>query len=322
MKVMLVVQATKPKKRTAEQKAHDSMKYWDKRQKHESAVYRKMFSKAQGYDFDSHFEKNQIKKKKLIRKRDNCLKLVDAANKRKKQAENNYKKAKDKYDRIVTQRIDLSNKLAEIAEHNTGWKNEGKCAIYRSDGKGEIIYISPADGESESVSSNITSYPVDEGAPYSSYARVNSKGATVAGIIVGKDKADSYRKWHMLSQWNSSHVRLTYRGDFCYKHYLIANMNNDYKNLRDNIEVSLTFQFVYQAKITTSNDSKHHRKSSKASKSVAGNRTKKYTAITIKSGDTLWALSKKYGSSVQWMARVNHIKNPNLIYPGNKIRVA
>ncbi|MEK3587076.1 LysM peptidoglycan-binding domain-containing protein, partial [Lactobacillus crispatus] len=28
------------------------------------------------------------------------------------------------------------------------------------------------------------------------------------------------------------------------------------------------------------------------------------------------------GSSVQWMARVNHIKNPNLIYPGNKIRVA
>ncbi|MCT7870377.1 MAG: LysM domain-containing protein, partial [Lactobacillus crispatus] len=166
MKVMLVVQATKPKKRTAEQKAHDSMKYWDKRQKHESAVYRKMFSKAQGYDFDSHFEKNQIKKKKLIRKRDNCLKLVDAANKRKKQAENNYKKAKDKYDRIVTQRIDLSNKLAEIAEHNTGWKNEGKCAIYRSDGKGEIIYISPADGESENVSSNITSYPVDEGAPY------------------------------------------------------------------------------------------------------------------------------------------------------------
>ncbi|MCZ3572130.1 LysM peptidoglycan-binding domain-containing protein [Lactobacillus crispatus] len=33
-------------------------------------------------------------------------------------------------------------------------------------------------------------------------------------------------------------------------------------------------------------------------------------------------MSKKYGSSVQWMARVNHIKNPNLIYPGNKIRVA
>ncbi|MES5144318.1 hypothetical protein [Lactobacillus crispatus] len=46
------------------------------------------------------------------------MKLVDAANKGKKQAENNYKKAKDKYDRIVTQRIDLSNKLAEIAKQH------------------------------------------------------------------------------------------------------------------------------------------------------------------------------------------------------------
>lgn len=311
---------TKTKKRTAEQKAYDDMKYWDKQRKHESATYIKAFSKAQSYEFNSHKAKGK-KKESLIRKRNNCLKLVDAAKKRKNRAKKNYKSAKSRYDRIVKQKADVSNKLNQIADHAVGWKNEGKAAIFRSDGKGDIIYISPADGEDENVSSNITSYPVDKGAPYSDYSRVSSKGATVAGIIVGKDKADAYRKWQMLSSWNNNHYRLSYKGDFYYKHYLIASMSNSYKNLRDNIEVSITFQFVYEAEITTSNDSHHHRKSSKSSKSVAGNRNKKYTAITVKSGDTLWALSQKYGKSVKWIAKVNHIKNPNLIYPKTKIRV-
>lgn len=311
---------TKTKKRTAEQKAYDDMKYWGKQRKHESATYIKAFSKAQYYESNSYKAKGK-KKESLIRKRNNCLKLVDAAKKRKNRAKKNYKSAKSRYDRIVKQKADVSNKLNQIADHAVGWKNEGKAAIFRSDGKGDIIYISPADGEDENVSSNITSYPVDKGAPYSDYSRVSSKGATVAGIIVGKDKADAYRKWQMLNSWNNNHYRLSYKGDFYYKHYLIANMSNSYKNLRDNIEVSITFQFVYEAEITTSNDSHHHRKSSKSSKSVAGNRNKKYTAITVKSGDTLWALSQKYGKSVKWIAKVNHIKNPNLIYPKTKIRV-
>lgn len=311
---------TQPKKRTAEEKARNSMKYWEKRQKHDNATYLKMFSKAQSYDFDSARAKGK-KKATLIRKRDNCLKLVDAAKKRKNRDKKNYKSAKSRYNRIVKQRVDIGSKLRQINEHSKGWKNEGNCAIFRSDGKGDIIYISPADGESENVSSNITSYPVDEGAPYCDYARVNSKGATVAGIIVGKDKADSYRKWQMLSSWNNNHYRLSYKGDFYYKHYLIASMNNDYKNLRDNIEVSITFQFVYEAKITNSNDTQRHRKTSKSSKSIAGNRNKKYTAITIKAGDTLWRLSQKYGKSVKWLATVNKIKNPNFILAGKKIRV-
>ena len=313
--------ATKPKKRTAEQKAYDSMKYWDKRKKHDNATYAKMFSKAQNYDFKSSQTKDKAKKKKYIRQRDNCLKLVDAAKKRKSKDKSNYNAAKNRYDRIVQQKADLSAKLNEIAEHNTGWKNEGKCAIYRSDGKGDIVYISPADDETETVSSNITSYPVDKGAPYSDYTRITSKGATIAGIIVGKDKADSYRKFAMLKSWNSNGLKLTYRGDFTYAHYLIASLSNSYKNLRDNIEVSISFQFVYEAQITKSNDKTRHRKSSKSSKSVAGSRNKKYTAITIKTGDTLLTLSKKYGRSVHWLATVNKIKDINKIYAGNKLRV-
>lgn len=40
---------------------------------------------------------------------------------------------------------------------------------------------------------------------------------------------------------------------------------------------------------------------------------------TIKKGDTLWGISRKYGVSVQKLVRWNNIRNPNLIYAGNTL---
>lgn len=40
---------------------------------------------------------------------------------------------------------------------------------------------------------------------------------------------------------------------------------------------------------------------------------------TVKPGDTLSAIAKKYGTTYQRLAMDNHIANPNLIYPGQKI---
>ena len=47
----------------------------------------------------------------------------------------------------------------------------------------------------------------------------------------------------------------------------------------------------------------------------------KYKVITIKWGDTLWALSRKYGTTVKELARLNNIKNPDLIYAGAPLKV-
>ena len=38
----------------------------------------------------------------------------------------------------------------------------------------------------------------------------------------------------------------------------------------------------------------------------------------VRKGDTLSAIGQKYGVSWQEIARVNHIKNPDLIFPGQK----
>ncbi len=53
-----------------------------------------------------------------------------------------------------------------------------------------------------------------------------------------------------------------------------------------------------------------------AAKPVAAK--KPHRTHTVKSGDTLSAIGAHYGVSWQKIAQVNKIKNPDLIYPGQK----
>lgn len=41
----------------------------------------------------------------------------------------------------------------------------------------------------------------------------------------------------------------------------------------------------------------------------------------VRRGDTLWGISQRYGISVSLLAAINNIANPNLIYPGEVLRI-
>ena len=45
------------------------------------------------------------------------------------------------------------------------------------------------------------------------------------------------------------------------------------------------------------------------------------TQYIVKKGDTLWEISQKYGVSVNYLVNKNEIRNPNLIYPGQIIKI-
>ena len=47
----------------------------------------------------------------------------------------------------------------------------------------------------------------------------------------------------------------------------------------------------------------------------------KIITYTVKKGDTLWDIASKYGTTIDKIAKDNGIKNKNLIYPGEKIRI-
>ena len=42
---------------------------------------------------------------------------------------------------------------------------------------------------------------------------------------------------------------------------------------------------------------------------------------TVQRGDTLSAIARRYGTTVQELVNINSIQNPNLIYPGEKLRI-
>lgn len=47
-----------------------------------------------------------------------------------------------------------------------------------------------------------------------------------------------------------------------------------------------------------------------------------YIFYTVKSGDTLWGISQKYGVTVNELAEENGIKNPSLIFVGEVLRIS
>ncbi len=46
-----------------------------------------------------------------------------------------------------------------------------------------------------------------------------------------------------------------------------------------------------------------------------------YFYYTVKRGDSLWTISRRYGVCVRYLARINNITNPMLIYPGQILKI-
>lgn len=48
----------------------------------------------------------------------------------------------------------------------------------------------------------------------------------------------------------------------------------------------------------------------------------KYITYTVQKGDTLWAISRRYGTTVKEIELINNIQNPDLIYPGEVLKIS
>ena len=49
--------------------------------------------------------------------------------------------------------------------------------------------------------------------------------------------------------------------------------------------------------------------------------TPDYITYTVVKGDTLWSIAKRYGTTYKKIAEYNNIKNPNLIYIGQFLKI-
>lgn len=46
-----------------------------------------------------------------------------------------------------------------------------------------------------------------------------------------------------------------------------------------------------------------------------------HIVYTVRRGDNLWNISRKYGTTVQEIVQLNNISNPNLIFPGQRLKI-
>lgn len=318
----------KRKKMTADEKADQKVKYYQSLED----KYQKRWKNSEQKGMDTYKKmqatKDKKEKAKLNTRWKKITKTVGANNNARKRYKKLRENAESERDALHKQQGDLAAIADKIAQHNAQFSidpsssnNEGHAAIYPSDGSQNPIFISPSDNESEDTTSNVTSYPVDEGAPRSDYVRVASKTVSVGGIITGRNRSEASQKYEKLKSWHNHHKTLTYQGDINYKHLVINDLQNTYSDLRDNLKVSIGFTFIYWAQVTTSTGKNAKKKTSKSSKRIAGSRNKKYTAITVKKGQTLLGIAKRYNTSVKWLQKVNHIKNPNKIDAGQHMYV-
>lgn len=302
----------KKKKTTAYTKAKKAVDKWKKKADAAQKRYKNAEAKAKKYA-----KTNKARAAKWA-------KAAKSAKASWKNYSKKLKKAESKLNKLKKSKAKSNlNKISDkISKHKHKHTGEGNAAIYRSDGGStDIVYIAPTDSEQGDISTTITTWAVDEGEPRYNHARQSSNQVTVGGLITGKTRAEAQAKLKKLKTWNARQYELTYRGNIYYKHLLISDLSYSYSaDYKTNIKATVTFQFVYTTKITTTGKSTKKR-TSKSSKTVSGRKSKKYTAITIRPGDTLSALGKKYGKSVAWLCKVNKIANPNLIYAGNKLRV-
>lgn len=312
------------KKATAEIKISKKVK--DLEEKADDAHRHAMQANSKSLNFAelAFNAKNAQEQAKYSRLTTSYLNKYNAGIKRYENYRRQISKARTKKRRVVkTPNTDQAKMASLVQEHEKEFTGEGNMAIFptKNGQESDVVFFAPVNTESESNSSTITSYAVDQGAPRKDYARFSSKTVTIDGLIADTDTGTAHDKWVKLRTWHSHHEELTFRGDIYYKHLIISQLDRQFTGYQNTMQVSITFTFVRAAEITTSNRKKRHAKRSKSSKTVAGNRKRKYTAITIKPGDTLWGLARRYGTSVSWLQKVNHIKNPNRIFAGNPIYV-
>lgn len=114
-------------------------------------------------------------------------------------------------------------------------------------------------------------------------------------------------------------------------HSALFNRLDRYKNLRGLTDYKLACQFVredgyatdpsYTSKLINLIEAYDLTIWDGVSVKPGGNATTGGTTYTVKAGDTLSTIAAKYGTTYQAIANYNGIKNPNLIFVGQKIKI-
>lgn len=180
--------------------------------------------------------------------------------------------------------------------------------------------------ESEDVKRGVTvsTHPVESGLDVTDNVKREPKVISISGEIVGANAKKTLEKIEAL---HHSGKYVKYIGNNILSNALITQFDSSHPNtIYGGCSFTMEVQEVRIAKsplVVKKKTSSTSKKTTSGSKQVAKKSTKNTKAkkYTVKKGDTLWNIAKKYyGSGAKYTkiynANKNKIKNPNLIQVG------
>lgn len=221
---------------------------------------------------------------------------------------------------------------ASIASQVQNNNNNNLTSIYREDRQTDQVIGFVENSPSESMDMNMATEPVDSGMPQTNYAQVNQFQLSDTGDLYNRplafnpgnnDDSEAISKWrqyNVLRTWEKKSVPLVISGFNHWGHILIQSISKqpEATGTENALQISMTIQYVRLAHIqwgkkpaTKVSTGRKRRKS--------GHSTKR---IKVRPGNTLWGFAHGNGSQLKAIKKANpQIKNPNLIYPGEKVNI-
>lgn len=159
--------------------------------------------------------------------------------------------------------------------------------------------------ENADSSVNVTSYPVEKGMPLNDSVQRNPDTFSVSGKILNKSKKvkDAGEKYTKIKTLMEKGKPVKYVGRMKISNVLITNVSRSYSSsIANGFDFNISMQKVRVA--TTPYRKKKTKKKSSGKKNVKkNNATKKYHLV--KKGDTYWGCSRKYGTTVNALRKLN-----------------
>lgn len=210
-----------------------------------------------------------------------------------------------------------------IAEQMKRGKSKGHTMIYRTDMQDSRVFELIETSPTETGTNDVATKPIDGGQVETNFIAQSSIEYSATFYLRGKDFNDCDNKYKQLLDW-SYQYELTVDGFSRWKHAYITSIAKSTDNTinSNGMIISITFSYARQAQIKYKKVTKGKTKHKAGAKKSSGSRKgKKGRYITVKPGMTYSQISKKTGTSLSSLIKMNKWKSSNLPV-GAKVRYA
>lgn len=180
---------------------------------------------------------------------------------------------------------------------------------------GLYIFI---ENEDISYKMNVTSNPTESGIDLTDHAEREPLEFSISGMLLDSDRSSAYEQYTKLRNWQLACKEVKFVGRNVFTGVITdISKSNDY-TISNGASVSLSLKEIRIANTPYQTGNKQY----VVQKQVVTTKPVTMVYHIVKKGENLTLIAKKYGTTVNNILKLNpSIKNPNLIYVNQKIRV-